>query len=244
MARPHPSGWAVLGLELLVVPAPAEVATRGCAPQEGLQLVHSGPLCSPGPPPPLLPALLLVPALLMLALFLHGLFFLLGRGQLRSWGHQDSKLPSRHLGGGRQGAYLFAFLLLLFLLFCGRLALLICREDTAWACGFPACVGRGGLGGSQGPEGALRPVGAQSTHLPMGRHTSALARAWEGPFLSILGTRNFWDTSHVSAELGSGGPGWRVGTGTGSRAAARGHKAPRELHRPTDHATFPRGGGT
>lgn len=81
------------GLELLIIAAPAEVAARGPAPQEGLQLVDRRPLCAP-PPPPLLPTLVLrlVPALLPPALLLHGLLFLLGGGGVQ-----------RHPGAGRAG---------------------------------------------------------------------------------------------------------------------------------------------
>lgn len=86
-APPPPSGRGRRrpGLELLVVPAPAGVAARGPAPQEGLQLLHRSPLRAsrPPPPPPLLPALVLclVLALLVLALLLCCLFLLLERGQ-------------------------------------------------------------------------------------------------------------------------------------------------------------------
>lgn len=64
-------------LELFIVPAPAEVAARGPAPQEGLQRVQRRPLAS-RPPPPVLAALLLLLALLMLASLLPRLVFLLG----------------------------------------------------------------------------------------------------------------------------------------------------------------------
>lgn len=76
----------VPGLELLVVPSPAEMAAWGPAPQEGLQLVRS-PLAPALPP--VLAALLAVLALLVLALLLGRLFFLLGEQ------HGVAKVPGQ-----------------------------------------------------------------------------------------------------------------------------------------------------
>lgn len=105
------------GLELLVVPSPAEMATWGPAPQEGFQLVRR----------PLAPALLAVLAalaLLVLAPLLGRLFFLL-RSNMASPGRQ-ARAPTP-TAPGRGGVYLLVFLLLLLLLLGGRPALLVCR---------------------------------------------------------------------------------------------------------------------
>lgn len=163
------------GLELLVIAAPAEVAARGPAPQEGLQLVDRRPLCAP-PPPPLLPTLVLrlVPALLPPALLLHGLLFLLGGGGRAAspGGWESWARPAQgHPGGLRERVYLSALLLLLLLLLRGRPALLICTDETQPQLpvdqrpGPPRASRTGvslGVGGSsRGPE-----PGSQCEHSP------------------------------------------------------------------------------
>lgn len=128
-------------LELFVVPAPAEVAARGPAPQEGLQRVHRRPL-APRPPSPMLAALLLLLALLMLAFLLYCLFFLLGaRRSVSGGGGATRPEPAQDPESGPptptpalEAVYLsaFLFLLLFLLLLLGeRPALLICTRARA-----------------------------------------------------------------------------------------------------------------